>query len=190
MTSWGGNMMTSIARRTMTTIAMLAAAACPALAADPAKPRTPILAKLVECRSIADDAGRLACYDLQVKQLDQAERNADVVVVDRTQIRKARRSLFGLTLPDISIFGDRDERGAPEEEGVTKIESTILRATQNGNGRWVLTLEDGAKWVQADTRTVARSPRPGMPIVIRRAAMGSFLANIDKQIAIRVDRFN
>jgi hypothetical protein len=171
-------------------MAVLATAASPVLAADEAKPRTPILAKLVECRGIADDAGRLACYDLQVKQLDQAERNQEVVVVDRTQIRKARRSLFGLTLPDLSIFGDRDERGGQEEEGVTKIESTIRSAAQNANGRWVLTLEDGAKWIQVDTRTVARSPRPGMPIVIRRAAMGSFLANIDKQIAIRVDRFN
>lgn len=179
-----------IARRTLATVIVFATAASPLAAADAPKPRTPLLAKLVECRSITDDTGRLACYDLQVKQLDQAERAEEVVVVDRTQIRKARRSLFGLTLPDLSIFGDRDDRGAPEEEGVSKLESTIKSAAQNGNGRWVLTLEDGARWVQVDTRTVPRSPRPGMPIIIRKAAMGSFLANIDKQIAIRVDRFN
>ncbi|MES3099800.1 hypothetical protein [Sphingomonas faeni] len=177
-------------RRTLMVAAMIAAATWPAFAADRAKPRAPIFAELIECRSIAADAGRLACYDRQVKQLDQAEQSQDVVVVDRTQIRKARRSLFGLALPDLSIFGDRDERGAPDEEGVSKLESTIKLARQNANGRWMLTLEDGARWIQVDTRTVGRSPRPGMPIVIRKAAMGSFLANIDKQIAIRVDRFN
>lgn len=171
-------------------VAGFAAAAVPAIAAEPAKMRTPVLAKLVECRSIADDAGRLACYDVQVRQLDQAERNDEVVVVDRTQIRKARRSLFGLTLPDLSIFGNRDERGGAEEEGISKIESTIARATQNANRRWVITLQDGAKWIQVDTRTMAKLPKAGMPIVIRKAAMGSFLANIDNQIAIRVARQN
>ena len=189
----GNNMTMAAGRRffvSAVTITTVAVAGHPAVAADPAKPRTPILAKLVECRTIAADAARLACYDVQVRQLDQAERNEEVVVVDRTAIRKARRSLFGLALPDLSIFGDRDERGKPEEEGVSKLETTIKRAEQNSRGRWLLTLEDGGRWIQADTKTLARSPRPGMTIVIRKAAMGSFLANIDKQIAIRVDRFN
>ncbi len=189
----GNNMTMAAGRRffvSAVTLTTLAVVGYPAVAADPAKPRTPILAKLVECRTITTDAARLACYDVQVRQLDQAERNEEVVVVDRTAIRKARRSLFGLTLPDLSIFGDRDERGKPEEEGVSKIETTIKRAEQNPRGRWVLTLEDGARWIQIDNRTLARTPKPGTAIVIRKAAMGSYLANIDKQIAIRVNRFN
>ncbi len=167
----------------------LAIAPYPCMAAETTRVRTPTLARLLECQTAADDVSRLACYDERVRQLDQAERNEDVVVVDRTQIRKARRSLFGLTLPDVSIFGNRDERGAVDVEGVSKIESTIRSASQNANGRWIITLQDGARWIQVDTRNVA-PPRVGMPIVIRKAAMGSFLVNIDRQIAIRMTRLN
>ena len=157
---------------------------------DDAKPS--VLAQLIACRSIADTAARLACFDTQSAALDQAERRRDVVVVDRSQIRKARRTLFGLELPDFSLFGDgrTNEKGAPEEEGVSRIESTLAQASPGPTGRWTLILQGGARWLQVDTRNLARLPRPGMPIVIRRAAMGSFLASIDKQIAIRVRRVN
>lgn len=161
-----------------------------AFAEDRSEPRPAALVKLVDCRSIADDARRLACYDLAVNAIDKAEREKELVVVDRGQIRKARRSLFGLTLPNLGIFGSRDDAGAPDEEGVTRIETTIARAMQDPMGKWIMILPDGARWLQIDSRDVPRSPRAGMPIVIRRAAMGSFLAKVDGQIAIRVRRIN
>jgi len=142
---------------------------------------------LLACRSVSDAAKRLACYDSKVSALDAAAKNDELVVVDRSQIRQARRSLFGLTLPDLGIFGGgKAER---EGEGISEIESTIRRAYYSSY-RWNIILDDGARWVQIDTRDPARDPRAGQTIRIRRAALGSFLANIEGQRAIRVRREN
>ena len=155
-----------------------------------AKPE--VLSRLLACRTISDTSARLACFDVQAVALDQAERRQEVVVVDRSQIRKTRRSLFGLDLPDFSLFGGADKagKGSAEEEGISRLESEIAQASQGPTGRWTIILKGGARWLQIDTRDLARLPRAGMPIIIRRATMGSYLASIDKQIGIRVRRIN
>ena len=136
----------------------------------------PAFQNLIDCRSTTDDAARLACYDKQVAALAAARENRDVVIVDREQIRKTRRSLFGLTLPKLDIFGS-DKDSEREEEEFVQIETTIASASQR-DGHWTITLEDGARWRQTDTRPLVREPARGVPIKIRRAAMGSFLANV------------
>ena len=151
--------------------------------------RTPALSRVVECRSIREDAARLACYDAQVGALDAAEHDKQVVVMDREQIRRTRRSLFGLTLPSLSFLGGGDKDKAAQEEAAT-LETTIARASRGPDGKWVLVLADGARWRQSDTRDIPRDPRAGMPIVIRRAALGSYLGKIDGQIAVRMERVN
>lgn len=173
-------------------LALLVPPAAPASAQGDKPVRPEVLSRLIACRTISDSSARLACFDAQSAALDQAERQRDVVVVDRGQIKKARRSLFGLELPDFSLFGgaDKENKGAGEEEGVNRIESTIVQASQGPTGRWTLVIQGGARWQQIDTRDLARLPRAGMPILIRRATMGSFLASIDKQIAVRVRRVN
>lgn len=164
-------------------------AAAPAVAADPVAAKRPeVFEKLVACRAIADTAARLACYDAQVARLDEAESRKEVVVVDRAEVKKARKGLFGLTLPDLGgLFGGGDND--KEAEALSEIESTIKSAALNKAGKWVLFIEDGARWVQTDT-AVIRTPKPGMKIRIRRAAMGSFFANINDRTAIRVQREN
>lgn len=149
-----------------------------------AKERRPeLLAKLVECGTIAESAARLACYDRQVKELDVAEKDQKLVIADQEQIRRTRRSLFGLTLPSLAVFG-----GGDDEKDNDVLESTISQAFQNRNGRWTIILEDGARWVQDDDRRLGNDAKAGQPIKIRRAAMGSFLANINGQIALRMRR--
>ena len=167
---------------------------CPiaASAAAPAQPnpRPESFRKLMDCRQILGDADRLACFDAQASAVEAAEAREDLVVIDRAQVRQARRSLFGLTLPDFNLFDREKDVGKQELEEFTKIETTIKAANQNGAGRWVLVTAEGARWVQSENRELSRDPRPGQKIVIRRAALGSFLANIDGQIAIRVSRVN
>lgn len=157
----------------------------PAGFAKEAPPRPELFRKLVECRAIADNALRLACFDAQVTQLAEAEARNDVVVVDRVQVQKARKSLFGLTLPDLGLFGGDD----PKDEGVDQIETKITSAALSRDGKWRFTVEDGAKWVQTERRSI-HAPAPGDSVRIRKAAMGSFFANIDGRTAIRVRREN
>ncbi len=160
-----------------------------AVAASPDKPveRAGLYTKLIDCRSIADDGQRLACYDAQVATLETAVAKSEVVVVDKVQIKKARRSLFGLTLPNLAIFGSDKDDG--DEEGRTQLESVVASSVQRGDGKWLIILEDGAKWQQTDAQRL-RTPKAGQPVKIRKAAMGSYLANINGQIAIRVMRVN
>lgn len=150
--------------------------------------RPELLTRLVDCRKLPDDAERLRCFDRQVAAFDEAEQKREVVVVDRAEIRRTRRSLFGLSLPKLKLFGgDDDEANRPE---FTTIETTITSAQQSGGGCWLFTLEDGAQWVQSDTTELPRTPKPGQHIRIRRALMGNYQANVEKQGAIKVRRIN
>ena len=159
-----------------------------ALASGEGQRRPEVFEKLLGCRSVTDSAARLACFDKRVAEMDDAANRAELVVVDRGEIRKARKSLFGLNLPGLGIFGG-GEAERREAEAFTQIESTIKSARMSGY-RWQVILEDGARWVQVDTKTPPRDPKPGQKIKIRRAAFGSYLANIDGQIAIRMRREN
>ena len=76
------------------------------------QPRPEIFRKLIDCRTVTENVARLACYDAQVAKLDEAESRNELVVVDKEQVRKARKGLFGLTLPDLGgVFGGGDDKG-------------------------------------------------------------------------------
>jgi len=159
-----------------------------AFASGEGQRRPEVFEKLLGCRSVKDSTARLACFDKQIAEMDAAANRAELMIVDRGQIRKTRKSLFGLTLPNLGIFGN-SEAERREAEAFTEIESTIKSARISGY-RWMVTLEDGARWVQIDGKSLVRDPKAGQKIRIRKAALGSFLANIDGQTAIRMRREN
>ena len=171
------------------TLFVAAFAACvtalPAAAQDDpeAQARPEAFEALVRCRSIADAAARLACFDTAAAAMEQAAERRDLVVVDRAQIRESRRRLFGLPLPRLGIFGDGND-----EEQVSSIESTVASAHQAGYGRWVVRLEDGSTWAQTDNETLAARPRQGNRVRVERGALGSYRMRVNNQPAIRVQR--
>lgn len=159
-----------------------------ASSAEASTPQTgpTVIAKVVECRSVASASDRLACFDREVAALDTAQAAGDLVTLDRQQVRKTRRSLFGLSLPDLGVLGD----DKPATGADTQIESKLRSASRNALGKWTFELEDGARWVQLDTREFSIEPRAGHDIRIRRGAIGSYLANVNGQVAIRVRRLS
>jgi hypothetical protein len=152
----------------------------------PGDERPAVLSRVVQCRSITAEAERLACYDREVAAMDQAASTGEFVAMDRQQIRRTRHSLFGLAIPNLGFFGD----DSVDDEQASRIESTIRTASMNNLGKWVFELEDGARWIQIDTMNLNIRPRAGQPIRIRRAALGSYLANVNNQTAIRVRRIS
>lgn len=138
--------------------------------------------KLLQCRSTVDAEARLACYDSSVLALKQAQDRGELVIVGREEVREAKKGLFGLSLPDIKLFG-----GGKQEE-VNELEATIASARQYTPGRWRLTLEDGAVWDQVDDSVLVGTPSKGDKIVIRRAAFGSFKGRINNEPGIRLRR--
>ena len=167
-------------------LAALAAApagAQPAPAGLAAAGRAQVIQRVSDCRKLTDNAARLACYDEAAAGLDQAEAKGDIVVVDREQARKVRRQAFGFTLPSLAMF----EKGEKPEE-INNTTGKVAAARQNGAGRWVVRLEDGATWVQVDSSEIAFNPKAGDPVRIRKASLGSYLMVIGRNGAVRAHR--
>ena len=144
--------------------------------ADEAPPA--VLNALLECRKLANDTQRLACFDHTAADMGKAAESHELVVLDRAAVNHTKRSLFGLNLPAIRIFGSNDEE-------LTQIDSTIARAYSNRTGP-VFVLADGSRWQQIDGQDPLADP--GDPVVIHKGAMGSFLARIGKTPGLRVVR--
>lgn len=173
-------------------LGLLIAASAAGAAEKPPAPPPAVVQKLLDCRALTDAAQRLACLDAGTAALAAAVEKRDVVVADREQVKKARRSLFGITLPSFNLFGDgKDDDAKNDEDGVLQQIEAGITATRPGPGNnWRFVLDDGSVWVQTDGKIFPRDPRPGMKIRIRRAAVGTFFANVDGQIAVRVRRIN
>lgn len=170
-------------------LAVAALAAFPAAAfaqrAEEAPQRPELFEALVRCRALADDSARLQCFDAAAANLQQAAERRELVVVDRQQVRESRRRLFGLPLPRLPIFGGGDEE---EEDEIDSIESQVASASQIEFGRWLVRLEDGSTWVQTDNEMLAARPRPGQPVRVNRASLGTFMMRVNNQPGIRVRR--
>ena len=162
----------------------LVAAALPAQAKDKDKgidgPPPPVFQAVLDCKGQADPVARLTCYDKAVSAMDAARAANDLVVTDRATVREAKRGLFGLALPSLKLFGDG------KDEEVTEIEGKIAAIRMASDGFPIFTLEDGARWKQTDGRNTY--PKPGQKIKIRKAALGSFMANVEGQPGVRVTR--
>ncbi len=145
--------------------------------------RAAVLKQLSACRSIADETARLACYDEAAAAVDAAEAAGELVVMDRGQVREAKRSLFGFDTSALSIF-DRGDK--PEQ--IDNVTLTVERAFRGEGGKWVIVMNDGQVWRQIDREQMYKDPKKGMKAEVRRASMGSYFMNIDGQRAIRARR--
>lgn len=164
-------------------LAALALSAAPLLGKDRSalpKELPPVFEAVVNCRTLTSDSERLACYDKSVAALATAREKEDIVVADRATIRETKKGLFGFSLPKLKLFG------GTESEDVAEINTTISAVRDTADGLGQFTLADGARWKQIDGATTFA--RPGSTIKIKRAALGSYLASIDKGAFVRVVR--
>ena len=122
--------------------------------------------------------------------MDAAAQRDEVVVLDRGELKKTRKTLFGFSFPKLPFLGggddDQDDRSRPEE-GFSHIEAKIGSLRSAGYGKWQIGLEDGAQWMTTEAIS-GRSPKVGQMIEIRRAAMGGFMGKIDGGRAVRMKR--
>ncbi|WP_304190087.1 hypothetical protein [Phenylobacterium aquaticum] len=187
--------MTSHLRLGLTAALILAGGvgALAAAAAPTATTAAVAIQRMIACHAKPEDHDRLACYDAVVADLiggaqaepgaDKPALGSDVLVIDREQVRAARRQAFGFDLSALSVF-DRGEK----PETLDRVSTTVERAYQQGDGHWVLDMANGAEWVQTDEEKMWRNPAKGSKAEIRKAAIGSYFINIDGQRAIRARR--
>ncbi|MGB3471512.1 MAG: hypothetical protein WBA51_11880, partial [Erythrobacter sp.] len=125
-------------------------------ASQPEIGNSPIIGKLENCTSIADNTERLACFDREVGALVGASGKGEVKVVQTDDITDARRRLFGFSLPNIGLFGDSDE------EEVKDLRSTVTKVRKVSNNEWHFWIEEGnAKWRVKSTSIRFRAPEVG-----------------------------
>lgn len=158
-----------------------------AVAAPKLQPRPEIFTNLLQCRGIADNAERLACFDRQVGEMDVAAQRDEVVVLDKSELKKTRKTLFGFSFPKLPFLGGGDDDDQAREEGFSHIETTIGSLRALGYDKWQIGLEDGAQWMTTEAIT-GSAPKVGQKIEIRRAAMGSFLGKVNGGRAVRMKR--
>jgi hypothetical protein len=164
--------------------ALLAAASVAAAKKPQPVERPESFEALIKCRGIADEKARLQCFDAASAALEQAAERHDLVVVDKKQMRETRRTLFGLEIPRLKIFGGGDDEG----EEVKSIESVVVNAYPNENGQWIVHLEDGSTWIQTDHNTIAVTPRKGTKVKVVKAALGSYMMRIGNEPGVRARR--
>lgn len=168
---------------------MLALCASPALADEP-PPRVAVIQQLLDCRSVADSAARLTCFDAQVAALATAEAAQDIRIIDREQVREARRGLFGFSLGNLNLFGrgENEEAEMASQDIVQEIVGTLAAVGRNASGGLIYVLDNGQRWSQNDSASPGRTPHVGQAITIRRASLGSFMASVEGRPGIRVRR--
>lgn len=161
-------------------VSMVAAKAPP-----PVQPAA--LQGIVACRAIIDSAQRLACFDRTSGELTEALAQKDITVLDRQQVRQARRSLFGFALPNLSVFGVSDKDEADKQSGVKELDTTIKAVNSVAYGRWDITVaESDAVW--RNIEEVGDKPVVGRPVHITKAALGSYFFKVGSDRAFKAIR--
>lgn len=144
------------------------------------------IGELRACRALTDAAARLTCFDRAAAALDQAVASREVVVLDRNEVRKTRRSLFGFSLPRIGLFGPSGDEA--EEEAEREVEAAIAGSTSLGYGKWRIRMTDGAVWQTTEALRGFRSPASGMTVKIKRGALGNYFMEIPGNRSVTVKR--
>lgn len=150
------------------------------------QPYPEIFADLLECRDITNEGQRLACFDQRVAAMETASQRDEVVVLDKSELQKTRRTLFGFSFPKLPFLGgggDKEE----QDESLSRIEATIASVRSLGYGKWQINLDDGAQWATTEAVTYG-APGAGMKIEIKRASMGSFMGKFEGGRAVRMKR--
>jgi hypothetical protein len=137
---------------------------------------------LRSCRSIAEPSERAACYDAKAGALISAVEAGDVRLVDREEVRKTRRQLFGLSLPEVGILKPDDKDEAQTSD---LFETTIASGRQTGPTTWRFTTAEGATWeINNPPRKIAPFA-PGDKVVFKKASLGYYFIRINGQIGVK-----
>jgi hypothetical protein len=148
-------------------------------------PASPLVTAIDHCRQIADSVQRLACYDSAAGALVTATSSGDVSIVDRSEVRKVRHSLFGFSLPKVPFFsGD-----TTVNEAQSNLDSTIVSVRPLANGYFRIVIADNnAVWETTDDSISFSPPQPGQKIEIVRGALGNYFIRVNGQIGVRGHR--
>jgi hypothetical protein len=121
-----------------------------------------LVADVTACRTIADAAARLQCYDTSVSALADANDKKTIIVADRDSVRLRRPSPLA----------------GPDGVELEQLTGTVAAIGYLGDGRVTFTLANGTSWNQSDDVPVPGKLKPGGPVTIKHGALGSFIVRL------------
>ena len=144
-------------------------------------PTSDYLERLQSCQQIALDSERLACFDAAVGNIVTASEAGEVQVIDQETARKTRRSLFGLSLPDLGIFGGDDE---DDDE---LFSTTIVSFRQFDRKGIRFTTAENAVWQMSNAPRRLRI-KEGDEVEFKKASFGTYYIRINGQLGVKGKR--
>jgi len=125
-------------------------------------------ASIVRCKAITDATARLACYDA-------ASGRSDAVFVPASGAGTAAGAAGGSAGQSGPIAaGSTAPSPLAEMKPVKSFESRVETAARLPAGTWVIGLEDGTSWIQADSSQEWTVFKAGEPVVVTRGAVGAW----------------
>lgn len=158
-------------------IGVLALIGSPAVAQQKSRDTNVLISELANCQRIQDAMARLACLDRASSALVGAVAQGHITVLEREQVRSARRSLFGFTVPDLPFLGGRDKDGVEPPKELT---SSLVSFRPIGFNRYRFTISDGNAVWETTEGAMLTTPAKGTVVVIRRGAFGGHFARVGK----------
>ena len=163
----------------------LALLATPAVAQTSGSSGAAVIDAVKACRTIAVADQRLACFDKATAALDSAIQAHDITVMDKQEVRRTRRSLFGFDVPNIPLFGGGAAKAdtAPE---FTELDTIITAIRPLGYDKFDITTTEGAVWRNTDALDFP--PKAGAKMHIKKGAIGNYFMKFDGSKAYRGSR--
>ena len=145
------------------------------------------LASIKACQAESDPGARLACFDAAAAAMVGASEAGELRIVDREEVRKTRRKLFGFSLPDFGIFGKRDKDGEDEDK-IDEIETTIASVSGSYSTGYTIRTSEGAVWRIDKVPGRLLEPKPGDKMLIKNAALTAYFIRINGQGGVKGSR--
>lgn len=155
-----------------------------AAAAPPAKPLPAEIKAISDCRGISDSQQRLACYDSASTKLQEAIASQNITVLSRSDVRQARRSLFGFSVPRIPFISGDDANEVKEITG------KVSAVRSSGYNKWQFRLEDGAVWETTEPSVEGYGPNNGDKVTIKRGILSNYFILFPGMRAVRGRRIS
>ena len=135
------------------------------------------------CRALPGQSERVTCYDAKVGALLGAVEAGDVRLVDREDVRKTRRQLFGIAMPEVDIL-KADEKENQDEDSAL-FETTITSSRQIAPTTWRFTTIEGAVWEINNPPRKIGPFKAGDKVVFKKASLGYYFIRINGQIGVK-----
>lgn len=154
--------------------------------AEAASPLPGAYLELLRCRGLADTVTRATCFDAATAAMDKAIATGELFITDRTQVNAAKAASFGLATPapGLTLNESKGNAGKTPEAEL----SGVIKSVRSSPDGWVVSLEDGSVWFQADANPSGIDPKPGMQVTIKHAALGSYRLMLNKNVGFKVKR--